>query len=360
MTDTKELYALAYQILTSGNLRLRRNVLKEGIGPESFFKLNTSQLQKLGATKELFPGFLNPLALAQLETDKADKNSIKILYHSSPFFPLGLKTIYDPPLCLFLLGNPSALKYRTLGIVGSRRHSHYGTRVLKKFFPGLIEAKLAIVSGMAYGIDTAAHRLAIDHKGVTIGVNAGGMRHLYPPGNHRLFSDILSAGCIVSEFPLDTVPRPYHFPIRNRIIAGISEKIWVVEAAEKSGSLITARLALENGRDILATPGPIDIPTSEGTNRLIRDGARPILTTDDILDEFGIRIKQNKTGLDTVSFATEERVLLDLLKENGVKDIDFLVEKSKLPVNLVISTLNRLLLNTVLATHPGGGWSINE
>lgn len=360
MNDKKELLELAYQMLTCGNLKLRRNIIKENIKPNQFFSLNTKQLLTLGANKDLFPGFFDPLKLAGREMEDANNKNIRILFQSSENFPESLINLYDPPLCIYLMGDESVLKSRTLGIVGSRRHSQYGTRIMKKYFTSLIDAKLTIVSGMAYGIDSAAHTMSLELNGKTIGINAGGLYHLYPSGNRHLFKKIVSSGCIISEFPLSTVPRPYHFPIRNRIIAGLSEKIWVVEAAEKSGSLITARLAIENGRDVLATPGPVDTNTSAGSNRLIKDGAKPILSVVDILEEYGLSLKKKEIPLSATSFDQTELCLLDLLKVNGLKDIDYLVEKSSLPVTLIISTLNGLLLKGLVSTHSGGVWSINE
>lgn len=360
MISTNDRLSLAFQCLTCESLKLRRNVLKEKISAESFFRLTIAELKCLGASKELFPRFFDPIALADQQISRANDHGIKIVYSHSPSFPQRLHDIFDPPLCVFVLGDEAVLHQRTLGVVGSRRHSQYGIRIMKKYFTALINAQIVIVSGMAYGIDTAAHNMALEHQGKTIGVNAGGLLHFYPAGNHQLFKHILSSGCIVSEFPVDTVPRPYHFPIRNRIIAGLSEKIWIVEAAERSGSLITARLALENGRDVLATPGPVDAPTSEGANRLIRDGAKPVLGVKDILEEFGLEIEKKIPTESSPICDEDEKLLLDILKENGVKDIDFLVEKAALPVNIVLSALNGLLIRGIVNLNPGGLWNINE
>ena len=361
MNERSDRLTLAYQILTCGNLTLRNRVLKGKITIERFFELNPGQLHALGGGKELLPAFFDPLSLAEKELATAQKNDIKIVFPTSPSFPSRLLDIYDPPQCLYIKGAENALNGMTLGVIGSRRHSSYGPRVINSFFPDIVSSGLTIVSGMAYGIDALAHHKTFELKGVTVGVNAGGLLHLYPAGNKPLFKEITTNGCIVSEFPLTTVPRPHYFPIRNRIIAGLSRKVWVVEAAEKSGSLITARLAMENGRDVLATPGPVDASTSKGCNRLIRDGAKPVLCVEDILEEYGISIKRRSTRTDQgPSLSTDESLLLDLLKENGVKDIDFLVEKSTLPVNKVVCTLNGLLLKNIVGTESGGFWHINE
>jgi len=361
VTTKIELLSLAYQILTCGNLKLRKNTIKENISLERFFTLTIKQLQFLGATKEMISGFSDPIPLAKKEYDIALKNKIKIHFINSPSYPRTLQDIYDPPQCIYTRGDDSSLHGKTLGVVGSRKHSMYGSRIINTFFPEIIASGLTVVSGMAYGIDALAHQKAIALDGKTVGVNAGGLLHLYPAGNKNLFNEIISSGCIVSEFPLSTIPRPHYFPIRNRIIAGLSQKVWIVEAAERSGSLITARLAIESGKDVLVTPGPVDSPTSMGCNRLIKDGAKPILKVEDILEEYGIFIKSKLVDpICGQTFNLEETILLDLLKENGVKDIDFLVEKSTLPVNKVVSALNGLLLKKIVTTHSGGYWQIYE
>lgn len=359
MSSRNWLY-LAYQILTCDHLKLRRKVIKEGISVEEFFSLSTEQVLRLGLAHNQLAGFTEPIVLAQKEYSKAKESNITITFPSCPDYPESLRHIFDPPQCLYMIGTKPDWNASALAVVGSRKPSPYGTQIMASYLPKLASAGLLIISGMAYGIDTLAHTLTLARDGKTVGVNAGGLMHLYPPGNRSLIAEIASRGCIVSEFPLQTIPRPYHFPIRNRIIAGLSQKVWIVEAAERSGSLITARLALENNRDVLSTPGPVNSPTSMGTNRLIRDGAKPVLSVNDILEEFGIHIIDEGEKRKTLVMGDREIVLLDLLKENGVKDIDFLVEKSALPVHVVVSILNGLLLQGIVAANPGGTWNINE
>jgi DNA processing protein len=198
-----------------------------------------------------------------------------------------------------------------------------------------------------------AHKIAIREKGKTIGVNAGGLLHLYPPGNIGLIEKIRETGCIISEFALDVVPRPFYFPIRNRIIAGISKSVLVVEAAMKSGSLITARLGLEQNKDIFAIPGRIDSPVSTGTNYLIQQGAKPITSPQDILDEYGIRLER-KINTEKCKISKKEQKILDLIDTNELKGIDYFAEHVDESISEIISLLMGLILKNIVIEEAGG------
>lgn len=357
MNKQKEFLQLAFQLLSCESLKIRGRFIKSGLSVSDFFNLSIDHFLKFGGTAENIPKFLDPIKIATQEIEKAHQNDITIISQKDDRYPNNLKNIFDPPYYLYIKGKETLLNMPMLGVVGSRRHSLYALRILKKFLPPLIHNKIVILSGMANGIDTNAHLIATQNKGFTIGVNAGGLLHLYPGGNRHLFREILQNGCIISEFPLNTIPRPFHFPIRNRIIAGMCQKLWVVEAADKSGSLITARIANENGRDVLATPGPVDIITSQGTNKLIKDGATPILSVNDLLEEFNLSQKHNtssKVYIDCIELERDEKMLLDLIKENDVKDIDFIILKSKLPTPRVLTSLNGLILKGIIENMPGG------
>jgi DNA processing protein len=197
-----------------------------------------------------------------------------------------------------------------------------------------------------------AHRLAIRENAGTIGINAGGLLHLYPPGNMALIKKIIDHGGIISEFPLEVIPRPFLFPIRNRIIAGISRAVLVVEAALRSGSLITARLALEQNRDVMAVPGNIDSPLSQGTNYLLQQGAKLISSAADLLLEFGLSCPARHKIEAALSF--KEKKILDLCGENDVKGIDFLVEALDLSTAEIISLLMGLVLKNLLIEEADG------
>ena len=264
-----------------------------------------------------------------------------------------MKKIFNPPDFIYARGNLDTLKTEKISVVGSRKASRYGSNTLNTLLPPLCRSGLAIVSGMAYGIDSIAHRIAVQQGGKTIGVNAGGLLHLYPAGHYSLFPKIIANGCIISEFPLDVIPRPYHFPIRNRIIAGLSNAVLVVEAAMRSGSLITARLALDQNRDVFAIPGPIDSPLSQGANYLIQQGAKLIASADDILEEYNLPTTGDEQDLRR-ALSQKEIKLLDLIGVNEVKDIDYFVEQTGLSVSEVISLAMGLILKNLLMEAEGG------
>lgn len=208
-----------------------------------------------------------------------------LLSLDSPHYPPALLTTSDPPSLLWVKGHVQALHTRALAMVGSRTPTRHGVENARAFARHLAREGLVIISGLASGIDTAAHEGALDAPGQTVAVMGTGVDRVYPASNHALARQILETGALVSEFPLGTDVHPGLFPRRNRIIAGLSCGVLVVEAARKSGSLITARLAVEEGRDVFAIPGSIHSPLSRGCHQLIREGARLVECGQDIFDE---------------------------------------------------------------------------
>ncbi|MGX2959246.1 DNA-processing protein DprA [Peribacillus sp. JNUCC 23] len=210
-------------------------------------------------------------------------NDIEIVTIVDDDYPNLLKQIYDPPWVLYLRGDRSLLTFEhSLGVVGSRQPSEYGVEALKRVLPPLIKKDYVIISGVATGIDAAAHRIAIACKGKTIGILGGGHYHMYPVSNIPLATNIIKYGLLISETPPSRRPEPWMFPVRNRIISGLSKGVFVVEAKARSGSLITANLALEQGREVFAIPGNITSELSDGSNFLIQEGAKMVLTAADI------------------------------------------------------------------------------
>ncbi len=348
-----QLKRISFHLLTLKNPKARRNLIKSKVSAADFFYLETRQLELTG----LVPAEVKVVrergwSVAESEVARLKKNHIEIIFREDNDYPPLLAQIYDPPDLIYFTGNREILTKTKLAVVGSRRGSAYGQSVLNRILPECCQAGLVIVSGMAYGIDSMAHRLAVRENTGTIGVNAGGLLHLYPPGNMALIKKIINQGGIISEFPLDVIPRPFLFPIRNRIIAGIAQAVLVVEAALRSGSLITARLALEQNRDVMAVPGNIDSPLSQGTNYLLQQGAQLICSASDLLDEFGLSSPARHKI--EVLLSAKEKKILDLCRENEETGINLLVAAHDFAPSETILLLMGLVLKNLLVEEAGG------
>ncbi len=275
------------------------------------------------------------------------KKSINIIPISHEEYPEMLKYIPDPPLLLYVRG--IIPKFNSIAIVGSRKASGYGVETAFKIASELVLSDITIVSGMARGIDTAAHSGALDAGGKTIAVLGCGVDIIYPPENRSIMERIIKTGAVISEYPPGSPPSTIHFPNRNRIISGMSLGTLVVEAGLKSGSLITANCALEQGRDVFAIPGNINNYNSMGTNRLIKDGAKIVLSSDDILDElnFGIvpfeKQKKEKGKRRTIISGEKGKKVITALKIEDLYDEE-LSEKT----NISLIDLYEVLLDLEL------------
>lgn len=250
-----------------------------------FYWLDRVRLKKDKLAR--FNYFVDTIDLAQLRASYSE-NSQCISYFDQAY-PNQLRYIYAPPLVLYYQGNLELLAKQSLAVVGPRNHSNYSSEVLKRFMPKLVQKDLVIISGLAKGVDSLAHRLTIEHRGQTIGVIGSGLDYFYPKENKGLQNYMARNHLVLSEYPPGLGPDKTHFPMRNRIIAGISRGLLITEARKRSGTLITARIALEEGRDIFVIPGPITHPLSEGCNDLISQGALAIQGPEDIFLEWGIK-----------------------------------------------------------------------
>ncbi len=202
-------------------------------------------------------------------------------------YPPLLKEIPDPPLILYVAGSLDALALPQIAMVGSRKASPGGRAIAKRLAGDLTSAGYSVCSGMALGIDSESHHGALENQGVSVAVLGCGIDRIYPDSNKRLAQELVEKGAIVSEFPLGTPPKPWHFPQRNRIISGLSQGVVIVEAALKSGSLITARYALEQGREVFAVPGSLHNPQAKGSHHLLKNGAKLVENATDIIEELG-------------------------------------------------------------------------
>ncbi|ODS32293.1 MAG: DNA protecting protein DprA [Candidatus Scalindua rubra] len=279
------------------------------------------------------------------EIKLAEKNNVKIVPFSSEQFPHNLKSIYDPPLVLYIKGDIIKSDTVAIAIVGARRCSYYGQSQAERFARQLAQVGFCIVSGMARGIDTNAHLGAVKGKGRTIAVLGSGLGAIYPRENIELSEKIVSHGAVISELPMNTPPNNRNFPPRNRIISGLSLGALVVESTRWSGSLITAKWALEQGKEVFAVPGNIDNNYSRGTNKLIKEGAKLVEEINDIVEEFGplaetIHIKDSKKIEDirSLTLNSQENKVFSLLSSMP-KAIDEITAKSRLPSSNVASIL---------------------
>jgi len=304
------------------------------------------------------------------------KANIAIMTRQDPLYPPLLAHIYDAPALLFAKGTLHENE-KCIAVVGSRMASTYGMFVTERLCRELALQGITVVSGMARGIDSAAHRGAISGKGRTLAVLGNGLDIVYPPENLSLSRSIADHGALLTEYPIGTPPRRNNFPARNRIISGIALGVVVVEASERSGSLITARFALEQGREVFAIPGTIDSPGSKGTHKLLKDGAKLVETVDDILDEIHLHLdgvrpssptcgypgESGNDGTDQSDFLMEltpdEKSVLSHLKNSPI-DVDELIFLSGVPCQAIQPILMMLEMKGCIQKKPGSKYMLKE
>jgi DNA processing protein len=281
-----------------------------------------------------------------------------VITQESLSYPKQLREIHAPPIVLYVWGELAERDHHAIGIIGARHTTHYGTESAKKLAYQIAYAGLTVISGLARGIDTAAHQGALAAKGRTIAVIGSGLSKLYPPENRALAEKIRNGnGAIVSEFSMEIEPDRQTFPMRNRIISGWSHGILVVEAGANSGALITASQALEQGRSVYAVPGHINAPSAIGSNRLIQQGAKLVMDAADILDDLQILLPETKPSPGAAvrplpELSAEERRIYDAIEATETP-IDQIATKSDLPSATVSATLLRLELKHLVKQLPG-------
>ena len=367
MTETEACIALN-MVPNIGPVRLRKLVQAFG-SPEAVLRTPKSRLRQVdGIGEELADRIADWEKTIDLkaELERIEKFGARVITRQSPEYPPGLLELHNPPIVLYVWGTVLVEDRRAIGVVGSRKTSHYGLDCAKKLSYQLAYAGLTVVSGLARGIDTAAHQGALAASGRTIAVIGSGLMDLYPPENAGLAEKITSAGAVVSEFPMTYPPSPQTFPYRNRIVAGWGRGLLVVEAGQKSGALITAEQAIDNGRLVYAVPGQIDKPTSFGSNRLIQQGAKLIMSAGDILDDLNSLFPEPKRPLlpaNQVAAAAEpapkravtselEAAILEAL-ETETFNPEQIAEKSGLPLPKVTASLLTLEIKRLVRQLPG-------
>lgn len=278
------------QIEGVGPIR-KKELLKKFKSPEKIFKAKKEKLIKVNGISEKIAEKIEKskdIELIKKYEAYIIKNNIKLINIFDKEYPENLKYIYDPPITLFCIGDISILKNISIGIVGTREPSSYGKKIAFDFARNLSEKGITVVSGMARGIDTCAHLGALEVNGKTIAVLGSGVDIVYPSENINVYNSIAKKGLIISEYIVGTKPEAQNFPLRNRIISGLSQGVLVVEAKKKSGTMITTDYALEQGKELYVIPGNITSENSEGTNNLIKQGAKIVTEINDILEDFNV------------------------------------------------------------------------
>ncbi len=317
----------------------------EGIGPQL--------AQRIAAGRHDEPLLRRELALAQ-------RAGVTIITLEDPEYPKPLRTIHDPPLALYVRGTLEPADEAAVAIVGARRASLYGMQCAERLGYDLALRGVTVVSGLARGIDGAAHRGALKTSGRTIAMLGSGLARIYPPEHESLAGQIVEQGALISEYPMEFPPLAHNFPRRNRLISGLSLGVVVVEASQKSGALITADCALEQGREVFAVPGPITTVTSQGTHHLLKQGARLVTSVDDILDELRLTAQPVR---EAASVGHAERQIVELpeaqqrvfacVSEGHPSYIDAIAAQSQLGMPEASAALLQLELRQLVRQLPG-------
>ena len=338
-TDTK--YWVAFNNIP-GIGRVRLSLLEQHFGSlKDAWTAPLSELRKCGldAVAQRSITRWRDSVSPDVEVEKLQRAGITVLTANADAYPARLREIYDYPPVLYVKGELLPQDEFAVAVVGTRRATVYGTQVTSELAAELAAAGITVVSGLARGIDTIAHRAALEAGGRSIAVFACGLDTIYPPENDRLARELVSHGACVSEYPLGMRPRAENFPRRNRILSGLSLGVLVTEAAENSGAMITARFALEQDREVFAVPGSVLSPASRGTNRLIQDGAKLVRGHTDVLEELNLTSAARQMEMREVLPETGTESVL--LKELGPEPlhIDEVCRRSGLPVSEVSGTL---------------------
>jgi len=338
---------------------------------QAAYMASLTELESCGVPARVAQAIFAQVALkdAEKEVQAAAQADCQMIAFDSKEYPPLLKQIPDAPLLLYVRGDAKVLSQYAVAMVGTRRPSAYGSSVAHRLAHDLAQRQLVVVSGLARGVDSAAHRGALEAQGKTVAVLGSGIDIMYPRENKKLADEIAKNGAVVTEFPLGTGPTPENFPIRNRIISGLSLGVVVVEAAEYSGSLITARLALEQNREVFAVPGNITSAQSFGPNHLIKQGAKLVDQWMDVIEEFAPEVRMHllpsaeaaegqPTGAQSASLfgaslTPEQKAVFEVLRADQTSFVDDIVSASKVSHPRVLAALLELEMNGLIRQLPG-------
>src|SRR6266853_1321281 len=358
--NTTEACIALNMLPTVGPVRLRKLLQVFGT-PERVLTAKRGELRAVegigGEVADQIADWESTVDLAA-ELNRISDFGATVITQESQSYPKSLREIHAPPIVLYVWGAIEERDLHAIGIIGARRTTHYGTESAKKLAYQIAYAGLTVISGLARGIDTAAHQGALAAKGRTIAVIGSGLSKLYPPENRTLAEKIRNgSGAVVSEFSMEIEPDRQTFPMRNRIISGWSHGILVVEAGANSGALITASQALEQGRSVYAVPGHINAPSAMGSNRLIQQGAKLVMDASDILEDLQVLLPETKPSPQAAArplppLSDDERRVYDAIEATETP-IDEIATKSNLPSGTVSSTLLGLELKRLVKQLPG-------
>jgi DNA processing protein len=351
--------------------RLSARLLRRFDSPDGIFRASLAELEACHLPASVAQAVFKKEAFKRAEKELAAVRRIsgcRLLNWTEPKYPQTLLQIYDPPVMLYVRGEPQILNLPSISIVGTRKPTLYGSQLAERLGRDLAARGLVIVSGMARGIDAIGHQGAMAANGRAIGILGTGIDVCYPKENKKLYEKVLERGAIISEFPVGTHPAPENFPVRNRIVAGIPLGVIVVEGAQYSGSLITARLAMEFGREVFGVPGNVTQPVSFAPNQLIKQGAKLVTCAEDVIEELPTPVRamlvqaeqpeaEQRNLLLAASLNNSEKKLYELLSAEETRHIDDIVERSGLNSSVVLATLFDLEMKGIIRQLPGKQFS---
>lgn len=352
----KEAFIALNMVPRLGPVNMRRLLQVLG-SPDRILIAGRTELSAVeGLGQDIVDSIISWESLVDLrrEMSRVREFGAAVLTLDDPEYPRQLREIHDPPTVLYVWGKLEPRDCHAIGVVGSRRTTHYGLECAKKLSYQIAYSGLTVVSGLARGIDTAAHQGALAAKGRTVAVLGAGLNHLYPPENQALAEKIVASGAVVTEFPMDITPDRQTFPMRNRIISGWGFGLLVVEAGFNSGALISASQAAEQGRNLYAIPGPINRPTSHGTNRLIQQGAKLVMSVEDILEDVQVLFPASPDLTRSKPPDLEGDLLLvyEAITSQETQ-IDEIIERSRLAAGAATAALLQLEMRHLVKQLPG-------
>lgn len=353
-------YWVGLNLVIGEDLGTAAKVIDQFPSVKDVFRTSKKRLTSLGADEKEAEALLSGEAeeTAAAEIKRAVSLGYSILTKDDREYPERLREIFQPPFVLYCAGNADVLNEPSVSLVGSRKPTPYGRAVADKLARDLASRGLLVVSGLARGLDSVAHWGAVK-EGKTAAVLGSGLENCYPRENRKLFNKIIEKGAVVSEYPLDAPPLGRHFPRRNRIISGLALAVVVIEATLKSGSLISAKLALDQNREVLAVPGNVTSPLSRGTNWLIKSGAKPVESWEDVVEELPHSVreqcaaKNKESGEKKRGMTVVEKQIFDELKEDVLIHIDEIAERTDCSVPEILSTLLSLEMKGLVVQRPG-------